>query len=423
MTVAAFARRRDWTALAGVAAFVGLMAVGYYYNLTFVQLGLKDLGERVLGLTAARVGAAMALLALVTCGVAGAVGLAMARRAWGTDLIAKVRVACAVVAAQTALTFAAPHLGSEPQLWAWVVATGAALGVGVPVTFGMTVDLVPVADRGWVAAWVTGLAYLAANVLPEAWTVDVFARQMAWLMPAGVAGLAWFAWVRPGWLAPLARQHEQPAFGVGRFVRRDGAGRPRREATFVLLLVLTFAIFFIDSFGFLRLIDTPELVAASWRSAEPGPRVVIGVAHLVAAAIGGVLYRAFPARHLFYWVFGVFALVHFSYGRVDVVPGATMDALGVPILYAVAVSLYTVANFAVWADLSTPRSLPVNAALGVAFSGWTATFLSTALAIDLHRRGVSLADHLRWVDALALAGFAAMLLLLVFGGRGGRGPG
>jgi hypothetical protein len=223
--------------------------------------------------------------------------------------------------------------------------------------------------------------------------------------------------VRPRWLARLARQHRDPAFGRGRFVRSDGEGRARRDPTFVLLVVLMFAIFFIDSLGFLRLIDTPELVAGSWRSAEVAPRAAIGIAHLVAALIGGVLYRAFPARHLFFWVFGIFALVHFSYGLVDVEPGRVAATLGVPILYAVAVSLYTVANFSVWADLSTPRSMPVNAALGVALSGWTATFLSTAIAIGMRDRGVPLVDHLRLVDALAIACFTAMLLLLMFGGR------
>ncbi len=411
---------REWTAVAGVAAFVGLMTVGYYYNLTFVQLGLKDLGERVLGLDASRVVAAMSMLAVVTSVVAVAFGLALARRPWGTSLVAKVRIAFGVVAVQTALTLVAPHLRSEPEFWAWIVATAAALGVGVPATFGMTVDLVPVADRGWVAALITGFAYLAANLWPEAWTIEVFARQMALVMPPGVALLGWFALARPRWLATLAQQHRDPAFGRGRFVRVDAAGRPRRDASFVLLVVLMFAIFFVDSLGFLRLIDTPELVAGSWRSVEVAPRATIGIVHLIAALIGGVLYRAFPARHLFFWVFGIFALVHFSYGIVYLAPGQVVGALGVPILYAAAVSLYTVANFAVWADLSTPRSMPVNAALGVALSGWTATFLSTGLAIGMRDRGVALADHLRLVDAIALACFTAMLLLLVFGAREGR---
>jgi len=413
-------RERNWTAAAGLIAFIAMMSVGYYYNVTFVQLGLKDLGERVLGLGAQRVVLAMTVLAVVTAIIAVAFGLRMARAGWGTRLLVKLRIAFAVVAVQTVLSWLAPHLASEAAFLSWIVATAVALGVGVPVTFGMTVDLVPVRDRGWVAATITGLAYLAANLLPEAWTIDAFARQMAWAMPAGTLGLGFLAFVRPGWLAPLAEQHGDPAFGRGRFVRYDAQGRPRRDRLFVLLVVLMFAIFFIDSLGFLRVVDTPALVAGAWRSVDAAPRVALGVTHLVAAWIGGVLYGAFPARHLFFWTFGIFALVHFSYGLADRLPGDGSAALGVPLLYAVAVSLYTVVNFAVWADLSTPRTMPVNAAIGVALSGWTATFASTAIAIRLQAVGVSWAEHLRLVDALALAFFAAMLVLLV--ADGGRRP-
>lgn len=411
-------RERNWPAVVGLISFIAMMSVGYYYNVTFVQLGLKDLGERVLGLSAERIVVAMTVLAVVTAVVAVAFGLRMTRASWGTTLRVKLRIASAVVAVQTVLTWLAPHVTSETAFLAWIVATAVALGVGVPVTFGMTVDLVPVRDRGWVAASITGIAYLAANVLPAAWTIDAFARQMAWPMPAGAIGLVFLAFVRPGWLAPLAEQHRDPAFAHGRFVRYDANGRPRRDRLFVLLVVLMFAIFFIDSLGFLRVVDTPALVTGAWRSVESTPRVALGVTHLAAAWIGGVLYGAFPARHLFFWTFGIFALVHFSYGLADRLPGDGSAALGVPLLYAVAVSLYTVVNFAVWADLSTPRTMPLNAAIGVALSGWTATFASTAIAIRLQAIGVSWADHLRLVDALALAFFAAMLLLLVVdGGR------
>jgi hypothetical protein len=59
-------RSRDWPGLFGLALFISLMAAGYYYNPTFVQLGLEDLARR-LGLSAAAVARNMALLALLTC--------------------------------------------------------------------------------------------------------------------------------------------------------------------------------------------------------------------------------------------------------------------------------------------------------------------------------------------------------------------
>src|SRR5690606_10950200 len=87
--------------------------------------------------------------------------------------------------------------------------------------------------------------------------------------------------------------------------------------------------------------------------------------------------------------------------------------LAMPILYASAVSLYTVVNFAVWADLSTPETIGRNAALGVALSGWTATFISTALAMWWQEAGLSLLVHLRLVNAVALLFFVGMLVALV----------
>jgi hypothetical protein len=59
----------------GMAFFVVVMAVGYYYNVTFVQLGLTDLGGRILGLERHVVAGHMAVLAITTCGAALAAGL------------------------------------------------------------------------------------------------------------------------------------------------------------------------------------------------------------------------------------------------------------------------------------------------------------------------------------------------------------
>jgi hypothetical protein len=82
-------------------------------------------------------------------------------------------------------------------------------------------------------------------------------------------------------------------------------------------------------------------------------------------------------------------------------------------LYATAVSLYTVVNFALWADFSTPRTITVNTAVGVALSGWTATFLSTALALRWQTGGMELGEHLRLVQALALVFLLGMLWMTI----------
>ena len=395
---------------AGIAVFVAFMAAGYAYNVTFVQLGVTDLGRRLVGLEETRVAGAMALLAVVTAAVAVAVGLWMGRAGVGRDLVRKLRIATAVVAGQTLLTVVAPSVASEGAFLAWVLCTAVALGVGVPVTFSLAVDLVPVRHRGLAAAGVTAIAYAFAPLGSGDWTIEPLARTFAVGMLLGTATLAALAWRDTPLVRAWARQHERPAFGVGRY-RRGGADARGRLLS---VLALLFVVFFVDSLGFLRLVDTPFYVAETWRSAEWGPRATIAAAHVVAAFVGGTLYAALGERALLAWVLGAFVLVHLGYqldARLGLGDGS---ALGIPILYAVAVSLYTVVTFAVWADLSTPDTIGLHAALGVAASAWTATFLSTALALRWAAAGVPFERHVALVNAVALPAFLVLLVIILW---------
>jgi MFS family permease len=402
----------NWTALFGFGFFVGMMSVGYYYNLTFVQLGLVDLGERVIGMDTPAVAGAMALLAVLTCLIALGAGYGMKARGVGERFILKLRIAFVVVLAQALLTPLAPAMRSPEAYLAWLVACSLALGVGVPVTFSMTVDLVPRARRGLAAALITALAYLAANLVPSGWQVEQFAAPLRWVLPAGVVGLGVLAFGRLPLVDRLAEQHRRPEFHDGRYVR--GAGADRR---IVGLVILMFGIFFVDSLGFLRLLDTPRFMTTAWQSPLLNIRLAIGITHVVGALIAGVLYDALDVRRLFAWIFGIFALVHLMY-TFNVRVEANSAPLAMPALYALAVSLYTVVNFAIWADVSTPRTIPMNAAFGVALSGWTATFVSTGLALWWETSGMPLSRHLNIVNALALLFLLAMLVQAYLPRRG-----
>lgn len=401
-----------WVPLAGASLFTFMMATGYYYNLTFVQLGLKDLGERVLGLEQASVALYMALLALLTCLVALSVGYLMKVRGWSRDFFFKVRLAFIVILMQTLLTAIVPALRNSSGFLIWIIAASLALGLGVPAMFSMTVDLVPRRYRGHVGAAITGLAYFAAEVASGQWVVEEFSRGILWLMAAGAIGMGFLAFTRPPLITQFANQHKLPAFGRGRFVQIDVHGQPHIKRRLFIIIGLMFGIFFIDSLGFLRLLDTPVYMETAWQSPELGIRLFIGIVHVIAALIGGILYTQLDEKTLFLWIFGIFTLVHFSYG-IDARWGGNAP-LGMPMLYAIAVSLYTVVNFAIWADVSTPENISFNTALGVALSGWTATFLSTALAIQWMGAGMALEDHLRIVNAFSLLFFTLMLFLLAF---------
>src|SRR3712207_1203073 len=109
-------RQRNWPTIFGYGLFAGTMAVGYYYNLTFVQIGLHDLGTRLVGMSEQRVATAMAYLALLTCAAALAFGLVMRRLGWSRHLVVKLRLAAGIVAFQTILTAVAGLIRAEDVL-------------------------------------------------------------------------------------------------------------------------------------------------------------------------------------------------------------------------------------------------------------------------------------------------------------------
>ena len=413
-----YIRVRNWPVVAGYALFISMMAVGYFYNVTFVQLGLKDLGERILGLAAVTVTWHMALLALLTSLVALGVGFSMQRWGWSTNLWRKLQLTLLVVTIQTGLTAVAPYVVAQSQFLLWIVLCSLALGVGVPATFSLTVDLIPVRDRGYAAAAITAIAYFAAAAFPSSWQIESFSRAMLLIMIPGVLGLGSIVVLAnsgrtfvASWVAELTENHQKAWFSQGRFLR-GGAGQIDRR--FLGFVALIFGIFFVDSLGFLRIVDTPILVDGAWRALTQAPRLIIATTHVVAALVAGILYSYLKERHLFYWIFSLFALTHLSYTfRIWLLPQTTIAALGTPMLYTTAVSLYTVVNFALWADFSTPQTISGNMAVGVAFSGWTATFLSTALAIQWQTQGMPLDEHLRIVQALALLFLLGMVLAAI----------
>ena len=273
--------------------------------------------------------------------------------------------------------------------------------------FSMTVDLIPVRMRGGAAALITALAYFAAETLSSQWTFEAFRRQSLLMLLGGVVGVGILAFIRHPWLDALARQHEHPAFARGRFVRQG-----RADHRTLGLIAIMFCIYFVDSLGFLRLLKTPLYMTSAWQSPDFDIRLFIAVTHVIGALVAGVLYSSLRTRPLFLWIFGIFALTHLQYS-LHIRVGAGNTVLSMPMLYALAVSLYTVVNFAIWADLSTPDTICLNSALGVALSGWTATFLSTGLAIAWGEH-MSLERHIQVVDSLAMLLFLLMLILAYF---------
>lgn len=404
-----FVRDRQWVPVAGYGIYISALTAGYYYNLTFVQLGLIDLGTHHVGLRSEAVSMAMAALAILTLLVAVSSGVLMDRRGWSTDLYAKFRLLFAIVLVQLLLTAVAPYVRSAAQFGLWVALCSLTLGLGIPVTFSFMIDFVPVRDRGYVAATVAALSFFLAALYPMEWRIEAFSTVMAAMMAPAVVVLAAVSFRRSAVVDALARQHER--FGTGRFCRSSPVST--RGFTLWALVALMFSVFFIDSLGFLRIIETPIYIYTSWQSPEMGPRLFIAVTHVVGALVAGVLYTNFDRKWLFFSVFGLFAFTHLQYVfHVRFGPDGTPPLL-MPMFYVLAVSFYTTLNFALWPDLSTPETIGTHTALGVGISGWLATFLSTSLALYSDGIGLSLLDHLTYVNALALL-FAVSLPVLLY---------
>lgn len=300
--------QRDWVPVAGYGFCVTLLTAGYYYNLTFVQLGLIDLGTTRLGMTD------------------GGVSLIMALLAWSR--------------------LPSP---SSPA-WSWTAAGGVAtcgsscscaatIGVAMPVTFSFMADLIPVRDRGFAAAIPAGLAFFVAALYPQQWRLVEFSVVMSAVMAPAIVVLATLAF-RPSRLVDrLAHQHAR--FGPGRFTRppAPAASTP----AFALIVAAMFAVFFIDSLGIpdavpplllpgfyvLAVSFYTTLNFALWPDLSTG--VTIGTRCAVGVGVAGWL-ASFLSTALALWsdAAGVSLLTHLRY----------VDALALVLVAAVPLLLY-----------------------------------------------------------------------------------
>ncbi|UPV76682.1 MFS transporter (plasmid) [Halorussus limi] len=403
-----YVARRDWPRVVGYLLFVSLLSAGYYYNLTFVQLGLFDLGVNRVGMDHVDVSIGMALLALLAFLTAVVTGVWLDRTGWSRSLLVKLRLVLGVVLVQFVLTATAPLVATSEQFFSWVVVCAISLGVGMPTTLSLTIDFIPVRDRGYVAAAIAAISFSIAAIYPLEWSIEGFSLVMVAAMIPGIVVLGVLASGRVSVVEKFAGRSE--SFDVGRFCRPNPVST--WSLTFWTLVVLMFGVFFIDSLGFLRIVETPTYIFTSWQSPSLDVRLFIALAHVVGAGMAGVLYTNFERRWLFLWVFGLFSFTHLLYTFDIRMAQAGEPSLLLPLFYVLAVSFYTTLNFALWPDLSTPETIGTHSAIGLGMAGFLATFLSTGVALYFQAREVSLFDHLNFVNALALLLFFSVAVLL-----------
>jgi hypothetical protein len=389
------------TARTGSAArfgvYVSILTAAYYYNITFVQLGVTGAGEERLGLSMELVAVAMGLLAVATLTTTLVSGYLMDRLGWGRDMQVKFRVLFGVLFLQTGVTYLFGSVSSFPGFLGWVLACSVLLGTAIPFAFSLLLDLVVPAQRGYAAGAVAACAFALAALVPFEWAVGNFTLPAVVVLTPIVVLLGLFSFA-PGIL--------------GRVERRRGDGSGGRTATdrgFRVLtapvavgLALLFGAFFVDSLGFVRIIETSALVDAAWRSPDYGVRVTLSATHVVGGLVAGLLYARARYLWLFAATFALFAAAQLLFACQLLFDVPSILGTAVPLVYVLAVSCYTTVTFALWPDLATPETVGRYTAVGVGVGGWLATFTSTALALLSDRLELAVEHHLLGVGVVSL---------------------
>ncbi len=385
--------------------YVVVLATAYYYNLTLVQLGVTDIGMQRLGLAMEVVAAAMGLLALVTLAVTLLSGTLIDRWGWGARTVRKCRVLFGIVLLQIGVTALLPAVASLLGFLLWIVACAVLLGAAIPVAFSLMIDLVAPSLRGYAAGTVTGCAFALAVLVPYEWAVGNF-------VPAAVAVLSPAAVVL-GVVAGAPRLVDEPGDQTGRGIDGTRTNEPIRGRSWAVTaplvggVLLLFGAFFIDSLGFVRIIEQAQYVETSWQSSAITVRGTLAGTHIVGGLAAGAVYTKRRPLWVFAAAFALFGLAQCLYVYDIVVGGPSVLTTIIPLVYILAVSSYTTVAFALWPDLATTETIGRYTAVGIGVGAWTATFSSTALALVSELVQLQIAWHLAVV-----AGLSAVFLLL-----------
>ncbi len=378
--------------LGGVAVYLITVGATYYYTVMFVQLGIPAIGREQAGLSSPALVGGLVLLAVLTLLVALVTGVMMDRRDWSTQSLLKVRVIAVILLIQLLVTAVTPTVTTGAQFLLWISICATVVGVGIPFVFSLLFDFVVPRYRGPAAGLAAGGAFALAALVPFEWTATAF-RPAAIGVLTPVVGLVGLLAIAPAALRQIIPTGPQRTFQ---------AQPSNRAPVFVLTVLLLFGAFFIDSLGFVRLLELPMYVETAWQSPAVDQRLLIAGTHLGSGLIGGLLFTRTGIRWLFPGVFGVFAVTQLLYaaGLVVALPAAIGTVL--PLGYVTAVTWYTTAAFAVWAVVVTPETVGTRIAIGIGVGGWLATFLSTALALLAAQLQLAATLHLVIVGILSL---------------------
>ena len=378
---------------------ISMTVSSFLSAITFVQIGLPLLGTEVLGLSSNFV--SLVVLGFAFAGAAGAlIGILILKRVID-NLTGKIVYALIFNISTIFIITLISRLNTSVDYSLWMLLLGFIGGIGSINSYSLLYDLIPHGYRGRVGGIIVALIYgIGPFIVPSERTFENYLKGSSIrsvFQLISFVMLIFFILARPVSKKVVDKNHGSSAHYK----------YPFKEVLITLLVIL-----FVDSFGFIRAINTP-FVENTWEG-RLEIRIFIAVSHIISALICGYIYDKKSPRLLL-----KISLVCFIIGDVlfALMFETSMEGLLVylfPLVYAPAVSIYTLSFLMLWADISTPKTEAKIYGIGIAITGWLGSFISTSFALGLVGI-ISPQLHLGLTAIIALGGLVYMLKLPKYG--------
>ncbi|MFO8017704.1 MAG: MFS transporter [Promethearchaeia archaeon] len=376
--------------LIGVFFYLIIIVAGFTFIIKFIQLGIPDFIINHLNLSNIDVVGYMMLLALLTASICLIVGYIIDKFNWRVEEKIKILFLCFLI--QTPLILSFLSFNSVPLFILWIILLGVVMGVETPISISLLRDFIRPKYRGIFAAVATAFIYSYGILSPFPWNISGFIKEISLgLLPS----IPIFAIII---VFKLFRNEEKKEIFLaeGSFIHYNKG----------LLILALFGVIFVDSLGFLRIIETPEIYANVWRGGLE-IKMFLVISHTGFALISGFLYtksKPYLILIISLWMIFLTDLFFALFNETIFLS----QVLG--ILYCGAVSMYTIVLFALWADISAPESVGKFSGLGIGIGGWLMTFISTAFSFRFIDT-LSFSMHLLVSSAVSLT-FLVLTILI-----------
>ncbi|MBD3352856.1 MAG: hypothetical protein GF364_15330 [Candidatus Lokiarchaeota archaeon] len=377
--------------------FVTCMLVANYLSgVKLVQLGIPHLGGVVCSVPEAKLNLLMALMAVNACVVGIISGFLLNKVS--LQIKSRLFILLGSFGIQGAITFFANFLSEPFHFTIWIIVFSLVLGFLLCQPFVFVFLLIPSKNRGILAGLITGLAYLVGNMSMVEWTFKGLSLETIIVtIPLGILILIALFNLDKLKLLDFNEEKEKTHYSDKRNIYSFG-----------IIVVLMFGVYFVDSFGFLRLKGEPFFLLM-W-GGKFGVKIWLGIVHLISALIMGWIYQK-RGKYGPMIVF-ISAFIGFIVGDLLFASYPSGSLLLVSsYIYCSAVSFYTINGFILWADLSDKTNISGRAGIGIGIGGWLSSFLSTALTEEIMNI-IEFKYHL--IITALLAGFFLVISLFYY---------